>query len=313
MCTAIRWKRYFGRTLDLEYSYEEQMVVMPRRFSLSFRRMGILEEHYTIIGVAYVAKGYPLYYDGVNEKGLAMAGLNFPENACYHGERPGWDNVTPFELIPWVLGQCASVAEAKKLLERVNLLDESFSPELPLTPQHWMIADRECSLVVEPMTERLRIYENPTDVLTNNPPFPGQLERVKKFAHLTSAEPDPDESDREAASRGLGAVGLPGDWSSQSRFARASFVRAHAQGDGIGPFFRMMGSVEVPEGCITLKDGRQVRTVYTSACDLDRGIYYCTTCGNHQIQGMDMHREDLNGSNLICRPMLWEEQIGMMN
>ena len=123
------------------------------------------------------------------------------------------DNVPPFDLIPWVLGQCASVEEAKALLERVNLTDRPFREDLPLTPLHWMIADRERSLVAEPMAEGLRLYENPADVMTNNPPFPDRLERGETFSRLL-----PDEPEGRQDSRGMGAVGLPGDWSSSSRF-----------------------------------------------------------------------------------------------
>lgn len=300
MCTAIRWKGFFGRTLDLEYSYEEQVVTAPRNFPLAG-----LDSHYAVMGVAHVAEGYPLYYDGVNEKGLAMAGLNFPGNARYHGDRPGKDNVPPFDLISWVLGQCASVEEAKALLERVSLTDRPFREDLPLTPLHWMIADRERSLVAEPMAEGLRLYENPADVMTNNPPFPAQLERLGIFSHLL-----PDEPEGRQDSRGMGAMGLPGDWSSSSRFARAAFVRRHAVGDGMERFFRLLGSVEVPEGCIRLRNGLQVRTVYTSAYDLERGLCCYTTYENHRVTGVRLCPD---GAELTCFPLRRESDIRMEN
>lgn len=308
MCTAIRWSGFFGRTLDLEYSYEEQVTVTPRNFPLPFRRMETMNSHYAIMGVAHVAEGYPLYYDAVNEKGLAMAGLNFPGNACYHAEKTGRDNVTPFELVPWVLGRCSTVNEAERLLERVNLTDTSFNGNLPLTPLHWMIADRERSIVAEPMAEGLKVYENPTDVMTNNPPFPEQLERGAAFSALL-----PDEPEGVYDSRGMGAVGLPGDWSSSSRFARAAFVRKYAADGGVGQFFRILGSVEVPEGCIKLGDGRQVKTVYTSACHMERGVYYYTTYESHRITGVDMHREHLDGTVLTCYPLRRKEDIRTEN
>lgn len=303
MCTAIRWNGFFGRTLDLEYSYEEQVTVTPRNFPL-----GGVDSHYAILGAAYVAEGYPLYYDAVNEKGLAMAGLNFPGNACYREAQPGRDNVAPFELIPWVLGRCATVREAERLLERVNLTDMPFRENLPLTPLHWMIADRERSVVAEPMADGLRVYENPADVMTNNPPFPEQVARGDAFSALR-----PDEPEGVYDSRGMGAVGLPGDWSSSSRFARSAFVRKYAVHGGVGQFFRILGSVEVPEGCVRLRDGQQVKTVYTSACHMERGVYYYTTYENHRITGVDMHREHLDGSVLTCYPLRRVEDIRTEN
>lgn len=139
MCTALTYQtrdHYFGRTLDISSGYQEAVTVVPRHFPLAFRQMGALGKHYAMVGVAYPAGGYPLYYDAVNEKGLAMAGLRFPGNACYRPSAPGRDNVTPFELIPWLLGQCADLRQARCLLEQINLLALDFSSELPLSPLH---------------------------------------------------------------------------------------------------------------------------------------------------------------------------------
>ena len=296
MCTAVRRGGFFGRTLDLEYSYEEQIVVTPRNFPMTFHGAEPSAAAYAMIGVAYVAEGIPLYYDAANEKGLAMAGLNFPGNAVYGQPVPGRCNVAPWELIPWVLRQCASVDEAEALLCRTNPVCRPFSASLPLTPLHWMVADGVRSIVVEPMADGLRIWEDPADVMTNNPPFPLQLERA-----------EPQES------RGLGALGLPGDWSSSSRFERAAFVNRHALSGGLGQFFRVLGAVEVPEGCIRLTDGKTVRTVYTSGYDLERGLCCTTTCTDRRIVGVDMHREQLDGSVLSCYPVNREEEILIVN
>lgn len=313
MCTAMNWKGFFGRTLDLEYSYREQVTVMPRNFPLSFRRVEGGEHHYAIIGMAHVEDGVPLYYDGMNERGLAVAGLNFPHNACYGQDVPGRDNVAPFEFIPWVLGRCATVAEAEKLLERVNVVNLPFSDGLPVTPQHWMIADRERSIVVEPLAEGLLVHENPVGVMTNNPPFPRQLAHLARFDHLTPVEPEGAVWDASARSRGMGAVGLPGDWSSPSRFVRAAFLREHGAGDGVSQFFHLLSGEEQPEGGVRLQNGGMVKTVYTSCCHLDRGIYYYTTYENRQITGVNLFREHLDGSILTCYPLRREEQIRMEN
>ena len=86
MCTAISMQttnHYFGRNLDLEYSYLEKIVITPRHFPLTFHHQSTLSSHFAIIGMAYIKENYPLYYDATNEKGLSMAGLNFPEYADY--------------------------------------------------------------------------------------------------------------------------------------------------------------------------------------------------------------------------------------
>ena len=125
MCTAATYQTkdfYFGRTLDYEFSYGDEIVVMPRRFLLDFCHMGKCDAHYGMIGMAHVADGYPLYYDAVNEKGVGMAGLNFVGNAVYQKVEEGRENVAQYELIPWVLGQCANLQEVRKLLAKMNLV-----------------------------------------------------------------------------------------------------------------------------------------------------------------------------------------------
>ena len=112
MCTAVTYKTkdfYMGRTLDYEFSYGEEVTIMPRNYALSFRNGHKMNRHYAIVGMAHVEEDYPLYYDGINEKGLGIAGLNFVGNAVYQDKEPGKDNLAQFELIPYLLGQCSSV------------------------------------------------------------------------------------------------------------------------------------------------------------------------------------------------------------
>lgn len=315
MCTAMTLTtkdHYFGRNLDLEYSYIEMITITPRNFPLGFRKKDTLLTHYAMIGTAYVQDNYPLYYDATNEKGLSMAGLNFPENAYYFPPKEGMDNITPYELIPWILGQCGSVSEARILLERLNLLNVHFSKDLPLSPLHWMIADNSCSIVVESLEDGLHIHENPVGVLTNNPPFEMQLFHLNNYMNLSN---DPPENhfaknlDLKKYSNGMGAMGLPGDWSSQSRFVRAAFAKMNSKCDtseeaSVNQFFHLLGSVEFPRGCVEMKKDVYEITVYSSCCNTDKGIYYYKTYENFCITAVDMHRENLDETKLICYPML---------
>ncbi len=69
MCTAATYKTkdfYMGRTLDYEFSYGEQITITPRNYEFDFRFAGKIKSHYALIGMAFVAEGYPLYYDAVN-------------------------------------------------------------------------------------------------------------------------------------------------------------------------------------------------------------------------------------------------------
>ena len=263
MCTAIFYKggdRYFGRTLDLEYSYNERVTVTKRNFPFVFRHTKPLEHHYAIVGMATVEEGYPLYYDAANEMGLAMAGLNFPKSAYFPPHREGKLNLAPFELIPYILGR-----------------------------------------------------ENGANVLTNEPSFENQLANLANFAKLTGDEP-PAKEGITPVSRGIGAFGLPGDYSSPSRFVRAAFLLENAdRGEDITQFFRILGSVEVPCGAVRLKDGKRVITHYTSCINLSGGIYFYKTYTNSRISGVDMRKEELDGCDIVSYPLIKTQDILMQN
>ena len=323
MCTAVTFHtkdHYFGRNLDLEYRYRETVTITPRNYPFTFRNGTELKKHYAIIGMAMVTGGYPLYYDATNEHGLSIAGLNFPGNAVYQTRSVNLDNITPFELIPWILCTCKSVAEAEKKLARLSLWEHPFSDSLPLTPLHWLLADRERSLVIEPMNDGLQIHENPIGVLTNNPPFAHHMYHLSNYLQLTPYPPEnriAPGTGLPVYSRGMGAVGLPGDLSSSSRFVRAAFVKGHShcgttEAESVTQFFHILGAVEQQEGCVRLENGFE-KTVYSSCCNTDKGIYYYKTYENSQITGVDMHREDLDSCSVISYPLLTQQQIRMEN
>lgn len=320
MCTALTYQTdhfYFGRTLDYDFSYGETVTVTPRRFPFTWRHGGRLDEHYAIIGMAHVADGYPLYYDAVNEKGLCMAGLNFVGNAVYETVTDGYA-VAQYELISWLLSQCTTVEEAKSALSGLHVTDTPFNNRYPTAELHWMVADKTACITVEAVADGLHVYPNPIGVLTNNPPFPRQLAHWQNFIGLTNAEPTTQPADPTAFSRGLGAVGLPGDLSSLSRFVRAAFMRRHALPESgelpsVGQFFHLLGTVEQVKGACKLGKDRYEITLYTSCCNADTGVYYYTTYGNRAITAVDMHREELDGTHLISYPLLSHEHVKQQN
>lgn len=314
MCTAITLTtkdHYFGRNLDLEYSYQETVTITPRNFPLSFRKKETMYHHYAMIGTAFIQENYPLYYDATNEKGLSMAGLNFPQNAYYFPYEDGKDNISPFAFIPWILGQCADISEAKVLLKNLNLWNEPFNEQFPLSPLHWIIADKEHSIVVESMKDGLHIHENPVGVLTNNPPFEMQLFHLNNYMQLSPVQPEnhfSTKADLHLYSNGMGAMGMPGDWSSQSRFVRACFTKLNSlcgtsEAESVNQFFHLLGSVEFPRGAVEVKKDFYEITVYSSCCNVDKGIYYYKTYEHFGIEQVDMQKENLDAKELICYPM----------
>lgn len=324
MCTAVSWSagnHYFGRNLDLEYGYHETVTVTPRNYTFSFRMSQDQNHHYALIGMAMVIDGCPLYYEATNEKGLSMAGLNFPGNAVYLPPLSGKTNVAPFEFIPWLLGHCADIKEAKSLLQDVNLTNTPFSASLPLSPLHWLIADRNESIVVEPLADGLHIYENPVGVLTNNPPFDFHLHNLGLYRNISPNTVESRFSDNFTLSpwsSGMGGLGLPGDFSSPSRFIKAAFVKLNSlsetsEEECVSQFFHILSSVAMPRGAVITADGKPDITRYSCCCNTDRGIYYYQTYDNSRIHGIDLNRVDLDGTIPVSYPLITIEPISIQN
>lgn len=323
MCTAVTYctkDHYFGRNLDYEHGYQEAVTITPRDFPFHFRCLPPMERHYAMIGMATVSDGYPLYYDATNEHGLSMAGLNFPHSAKYMPENPSKDNVTPFELILWVLGNCKTLKEAENKLSNANLVDIPFSEEFPLTPLHWFMADSERSVVIEQTASGLQIFENPLGVLTNEPPFPFHMANLQNYLHVTNEEAVnrfAPSLPLKAYSRGMGAMGLPGDLSSASRFVKAAFTRLNSVSEdtesaGISQVFHILGSVAQQKGCVKIGNLYE-KTIYTSCCNTTKGIYYYTTYENSQITGVKLQGIHLDSKELVSYPLVREQQIRMEN
>ena len=325
MCTGLSYttkNHYFGRNLDLEFSYNEKVTITPRNFPFEFRRVPPLPTHHAIIGMATTADGFPLYYDGTNEKGLSMAGLNFPDNADYKPEAADKTNIAPFEFIPWVLAQFDTVTQVETALTKVNLVDIPFNDDFPQSPLHWIISDSDRSLAVESVRSGLRVYDNPYGVLTNNPTFDIQSFNLNNYMHLSTNPPENNFSDQlrfDTYSRGMGAIGLPGDLSSASRFAKAVFTKMNSisgtsESESLSQFFQILGSVAQQRGCVRVggEDSYEI-TIYSSCCNTDTGVYYYTTYENSQITGVDMHKVDLDSEELDDYPLTKGQQIAMHN
>lgn len=323
MCTAITYHtkdHYFGRNLDLEYHYHETVTICPRNFVFHFRRLPPLEQHYAMIGMATVAEQYPLFYDATNEHGLSIAALNFPFSAKYMPEDPTKDNVTAYELIPWVLGKCKTVKEAESMLTKANIVDLSFSAEYPVSPLHWILADREQAVTIESTKAGIQIYDNPIGVLTNEPPFPYHMTNLQNYLHVTNEEATNHLAPSlplKAYSRGTGSIGLPGDLTSVSRFIKATFTKMNSvskdsESASISQVFHILESVAQQQGCVKIGNLYE-KTIYTSCCNITKGIYYYTTYENSQITGVRLHGCNLDSDKLVCYPLVNGQQVKMEN
>lgn len=325
MCTSILYSpkdNYFGRNLDYEIAYGQKVVITPRNYQLNYRHLPTQDTHYAMIGVSVVANDYPLYCDAINEKGLGIAGLNFTGPGKYFSVDESKKNVTSFELIPYLLSNCETIEDVKKLLSETNITDESFSKDLPVTTLHWLMGDKSGkSIVIESTETGLHVYDNPVNTLTNNPVFPAQVETLANFASVSPAQPKNTlvpNADINLYSRGLGTHHLPGGTDSNSRFIKASFVLDHApkgndEVENVTNFFHILHSVEQAKGTDEVADNVFEFTMYSDCMNLDKGILYFTTYDNNQINAVDMNNEDLDTSDLITYELFKDQAIKFEN
>lgn len=315
MCTSITFTNpaLYGRNLDLETPFGETLVIAPRSFSFSFHSRPDLRSSFALMGMARVENGIPLFADAMNEKGLYMAGLNFPDSAYYFpdGERKE-TNVAPYELIPLVLGTCATLEQAKHALSGLRITAIPFAPEYPLAQLHWHVADPTGSMTIEPTAGGLRLYDNPAGVLTNNPPFPFQMMNLHNFLALSPRQPENQFSPRlmlRTYGQGMGALGLPGDASPMSRFVRATFLHEHAtftndSAKNVVQFFHILDAVSMVRGSVLTPDKRYDQTLYACCMDATRRTYYYKTYDSGRIYALPLTEEACQGTELLTYPLI---------
>jgi choloylglycine hydrolase len=184
------------------------------------------------------------------------------------------------------------------------------------------MSDGKDAIVIEPMEDGLKIFDNPVGVLTNNPPFDKQLFYLNNYRNLSNKNPENTfggDIELDEYSRGMGGIGLPGDLSSASRFAKVAFTRANSysgsdEASSVGQFFHILESVEQQNGCTFIADPDLYEyTIYTSCYNTDKGILYYRTYNNSQITAVDLNKEDLDSNELINYLLINEEQINFIN
>lgn len=322
MCTSISMDTgsfCFGRNMDIEFPLPVQTVITPRKFPFRFKSGGVLTEHYAFIGSAVIKQNYPLYCDAMNEYGLCMAGLSFPDNVYLRGHSTEKIEVSPFELIPWVLGSCCDISQAVSLLSRTVVVDEPFNTDTPNTPLHWHIADKNGAVVVECTADGMKLHNDPVGVLTNNPPFDFHIQNLRQYVGITPGYPKNrflGKYELSPFGRGFGAIGLPGDFSPASRYVRAAFLKYNSicgeeESSRISQFFHVLDNVAMPLGSVFTADGREEYTAYS--CCMSEGVYYFKTYINSRICVVDMRKECVDGAELIAYSAPEKQDIMLLN
>ena len=313
MCTGIRFtdtdgNMVFGRNLDWSFSYGEGIWVTPRNYTYDYAFDAPAKaDPYAVIGVAVVMDGKPMYFDCANEKGLAVAGLNFPGYASFsHEPIEGTVNVATYEFPLWIARNFTTVDEVEKALENVTLVSQ-IVPGQAESLLHWFVGDAKRSIVIEQMADGMHIHHDNVDVLTNQPPFGWHKENLRNYMNTSNEMAQPvtwGKQELTAWGAGLGMHGIPGDVSAPSRFVRVAYTNAHypeqnGETANVSRLFHTLGSVQMVDGASKMADGKFERTLFSSGYYAKTNAYYMNTYDDPTIRSYPFAHFDLDADELI--------------
>lgn len=261
MCSTLKYNKCIGRNFDYEVSYNEELRIIEKN---------TVDNEYKIIGMCTgIIKEYPLLYDGMNEKGLCVCGLAFMGNAQYNPPHKDMVNIPSYKFPLEILSKYENVKDVKNLLDNVNITNEQYSENFPPSDLHWFIADKEESIIVEQTKNGLNYYDG--EVMTNNPPYPQQLENYhimeSKIGNIDF------KFDSEYSTRGLETYYLSGDYTSMGRFERLSYIKEKLEGSNnsfndANQVLHLLSSIEQVYGLTNVNDSFEY-TIYSIVYDMD--------------------------------------------
>ena len=235
MCTTFRLKAHdssvvVGRTMEFPHLMGAKITVLPQGFAgagIAPSGMGkTWTAEYGVVGID--AFGQPGWLtDGTNEKGV-YAGLLYMPGFCDYTPAEGRDAsgvLSIVNTVAYLLGTCASVAEATEAMSAVTVWPWvvkgfGFAP-----PAHVIVHDAggACA-VIEWREGEMVIFDNPIGVATNSPHLDWHLLNLRNYLTLQPENPDTltvQGVQIPTLGQGSGMRGLPADGSAPSRFVRA--------------------------------------------------------------------------------------------
>ncbi|MGL4990266.1 MAG: choloylglycine hydrolase [Sarcina sp.] len=313
MCTALlletkNGEHLFGRNMDIEYTFGQSVGIIPRNYEYKNMSTGNLEEtNYAIIGMITIMDNHPMLADGMNEKGLAIAGLNFPNYSYLEPDlKEGKINIPGYDFMLWLLSNFENIEDVKRKISNLNLMNTQINSKAPAPTLHWIITDKSGkSIVVEKTKECMKVFDNNIGVLTNSPTFDWHITNLRQYINIDANQPEKtnwSNQELNPLGQGVGLVGLPGDFTPASRFARVAYLRhAAIKNDksslDINEFFHILNNVAMVRGSVRTPQLSDI-TQYTSCMDLDNNIYYYNTYNNNQLNAIKLKTENLNNKSI---------------
>lgn len=326
MCTSMTYKTsdgqyWLARTMDFGFELGGNPIVVPRQYEFH----GVLGETFTtkfgFVGTGAQLKDY-IVVDGVNEQGLSAATLYFSNQASYD-QQPAADRLSlaSFEVVNWILGNFQSNAEVRAHLDEMQVVDF----ELPLlkgnVPLHWIIADRQghCN-VLEFKADGMHWYDDQIGVMTNSPDFAWHEQNLGNYVQLQNGfQPARQFSGYTAREigPGSGALGLPGDYTSTSRFVRASFTRQYApqvaDTQALNTINHLLEPFDIPRGVKQQANGYFDYTQYRGYMQLSNATYYYQPYDDNTISAVQLTDALLNDTTVTTFAVAHQQQVHVLN
>lgn len=260
--------------------------------------------------------------DGINDAGLYCGGFYHMRTEEYSNSKVITDqkNISSMDFPSWVLGRFSNVAEVKEALTNplnpdyahVRQFSIELAPGVPVTkeskfPQlHFKVVDKTgAAIVVEFVNGKAKIFDS-VGVITNNPTYDWQVTNLRNFVGLQAKNHESVTymgKPYNMISNGTGAIGLPGDFTSPSRFIRAMFLlnstltynKVHTPEEAILRSFRILNQFDIPEGSVVeTKENHPKKittmeaTSWTSMADLTHLLYYYNTMNSRVIRMINL-------------------------
>ena len=314
MCTGVKFiddkgNMYFGRNLDWCFDFGQNVIITPRNYSHKYEYLGDMKNKYALIGMGISFEGIPLYFDCGNEAGLACGGLNFPGYAQYeHDAVEGKTCIASYEVPLWVCSQFSTVDEAEAALKNVAITDKPVNEKLGASMLHWMIGDKDRTIVIEYTKNGMEIFDDGTDTLTNQPGFDFHRENLRNYLAMSNKWPEPVMwREQKLTPFGSGACmrGIPGDYYSPSRFVRVAYINANypvqtGEAANVARMFHTLGGVAMVDGCAIMNDqGHAERTTYTGCFSPYYMNYYYSTYEDPAIRYVTIQDYDADADAII--------------
>ncbi|AYM02436.1 choloylglycine hydrolase family protein [Levilactobacillus yiduensis] len=307
MCTSLTYENsqgdhFLARTMDFAFELGGQPVFMPRNQKIQ-GDAGAFTTKYGFIGAGRNLSHY-MFVDGVNEFGLGVAALYFPQYAQYQKTAPADKlGLAPHDVTAWALGNAKSVADLRELVHHIQILDVPVALLGLTTPLHFIFSDRTGdTAVLEATSEDLRLIDDPVGVMTNAPQLSWHLQNLSTYGTMQAAERplhDYMGFSLKTQGPGTGALGLPGDYTSPSRFVRTVYNKHYSLPTSGTPatlnlLQHLLDSVTIPKGVKLKADGKSDYTQYRGYANLDDRTYFMEPYDNQELQGIHLTDEMLN-------------------